>query len=540
MRRSDKPGTFAVLHRTLGTPGLVIAGSSALMFLMGLVIVRRESDHLNRARVAAISRLLGRWARTASADYLGSRNLVDAAEDWRRADPEARPTRRAELARRLDRLGDWFEQQNARSPVVEIVELWLRSPDPDGEPLDLHWQSRSGSEADTNVVADIPVLAAREQIPAVSLAVRYRPEPDVASLGAELETSYRRLLFAVVGLSGYSVLCLVYMGFHAHALHAGAAEEAARAATLDLADRTCHELGNVAFVLSNERRNLDDHLAAVERFIAEEPVALEAAIKRARLEPGAAERLRQALRREYADRGVDPAVELANGSTIARDVCRQIAVCSDYIALTVRELDGYLKRSALPVEPAPVDARECFDDAIALLGPSIDAAAVRIDRPDDLGTKGRPLALADRRLLVHALVNLLKNALEATRGGDRPPRIALATRLEGESIALEVSDNGRGIPAEVLPKILRVGYSTKGPGRGRGLAIVHDSIVSQGGSLRIESRPGEGSTFLVLLPRVEPPPLIEDFPRSIRSRPTSKPRPDPRLGLESRRMVGYH
>ena len=502
---AGRPRPFAVLHRTLGTPGLVIAGSSALMFVMGLFIVHREFDHLKRARVAAISRLLGRWARTASADYLGSRNLVDAAEDWRRADPDDRPARRAELSQRLDRLGDWFEKQNDRSPVIEIIELWLRSRGPDGEPAEFHWQSRSGSSADSSVVSDIPVLALDGRLPPVSLAVRYRPEPDVADLTEELETSYQRLLFAVLGLSGYSVLCLIYMGFHAHALHAGAAEEAARAATLDLADRTCHELGNVAFVLSNERRNLSDHLEAVERFIAEEPDAIESAIKRARLEPASADRLRQALRREYADRGIDPRVELANGSTIARDVCRQIAVCSDYIALTVRELDGYLKRSALPVTPGPVDARECFDDAIALLGPSIDGAAVQIDRPDELEAAGRPRVRADRRLLVHALVNLLKNALEATRDGDRPARITLATRLVGPSIALEVQDNGRGIPPDLLPQVLRPGFSTKGAGRGRGLAIVHDSIVAQGGSLRIESRPGVGSTFRILLPRVEPP-----------------------------------
>lgn len=499
MSPGAKSGPAVVLHRTLGTPGLVIAGLSVLMFAFGLGIVAREYDRLALARAEAMRRLIGRWVRTASADYLNRRNLVDDAEDWRRA-PDDAPSHLEAPGGGLDRLGSWFELQNTRSAIVEVVEMWLRV---EGTRRVAHWQSRVGSIADTQLLEGVPVLAATDRFPAVVLDLRYRTEPDVARLAADLETSYRRLLLAVLGLSGYSMLCLVYMALHAHALHDRASREAAQQATLDLADRTCHELGNVAFVLSNERRNLSDHLALVERFVDEEADALAAAMRRAGLDRATSERLRQALRREYEGRGIDPDVELRGGTSVARDVCRQIAVCSDYIALTVRELDGYLKQSALPVALAPVDVEGCFDDAQALLGPSLDAASVRVERnPDDAA---HPVAQADRRLLVHALVNLLKNAVEATRGSAPEPRITLRAAAEGGSIVVEVGDNGPGIPPEALPRIFDLGFSTKGANRGRGLAIVKDSIEAQGGSLRVESRPGQGTVFLILLPRAEAP-----------------------------------
>ena len=150
---------------------------------------------------------------------------------------------------------------------------------------------------------------------------------------------HRRLVLAVTGLSGYSLLCLAYMVIQARSLSERAAREAAQTATLDLADRTCHELGNVAFVVANERRNLASHIELLERFVAEEPGARASALRRAGIDPAAAARFDQAIAREYADRGIDPAFELRRSAAMARDVCRQIAVCSDYITLTVREVN---------------------------------------------------------------------------------------------------------------------------------------------------------------------------------------------------------
>jgi signal transduction histidine kinase len=362
-------------------------------------------------------------------------------------------------------------------------------------------------------------LALRDAIPlveatgdggagAIDLVVLCQVSPTVERGALGLETSYHRLLLAVLGLSGYSLLCLAYMIFHARALSVQVAREAAQEAALDLADRTCHELGNGVFVLANERKNLNAHLDLIDRFVEEDAEAREAAARRSGLAPELATRWEHALRREYAARGIDPDLEIRGSAAMARQVCRQIAVCSEYIALTVRELDGFLKRTPLAVALERVDVDDAFDESLALLGPRLEAAEAHVERP---GRGGDPLRVrADRRLLVHALVNLLKNALEAAASRGIDPRIALSARAEGGTVWIGVADNGPGIPGPDLRRVFQPGFSTKGPGRGRGLAIVHESVQLLGGEIRVASDPGGGTRFAIGLDGdsggPEPPP----------------------------------
>ena len=319
---------------------------------------------------------------------------------------------------------------------------------------------------------------------------------------AALEVSYRRLLLAVLGLSGYSLLCLGAMALQAKGLSDRAARESAQEATLELADRTCHELGNIVFVLANERRNLSAHLDQFDRLLAAVPEALDAASSSARLDEPAAARLRRAFGRFLADEGLDPEADLRTGSAVARDVARQIAVCSEYIALTVRELDGYLRQSTRPVTPEPVPVVAAIDEALTLLGPRLDAASAVVERPS--ADAASLVVRADRRLLVHALVNLLKNALEASASAPTGPRIALAAAADGPRVRLSVLDNGPGVPADLRARLFEPGTSTKGPGRGRGLAIARDSIRAQGGTLSVADRPDGGASFVIDLPRADP------------------------------------
>ncbi len=100
-------------------------------------------------------------------------------------------------------------------------------------------------------------------------------------------------------------------------------------------------------------------------------------------------------------------------------------------------------------------------------------------------------------------MNLLKNAVEATSDAGISPRITLTVRGEGPSVVITLTDNGPGIPQSALPRIFEVGYSTKGPGRGRGLSIVRESVHAQGGRIDVQSHEGEGTTFLITLPRAE-------------------------------------
>ncbi|MCA1686319.1 MAG: sensor histidine kinase, partial [Planctomycetia bacterium] len=102
----------------------------------------------------------------------------------------------------------------------------------------------------------------------------------------------------------------------------------------------------------------------------------------------------------------------------------------------------------------------------------------------------------------HALVNLLKNAFEAvsTPPARGTPEITLSARVEGETVWFSVSDNGPGFSPGSRKRIFEDRYSTKGPGRGRGLAIVRESVYVQDGEIQVGDRPGGGTEFRIGLP----------------------------------------
>jgi two-component system sensor histidine kinase ResE len=104
---------------------------------------------------------------------------------------------------------------------------------------------------------------------------------------------------------------------------------------------------------------------------------------------------------------------------------------------------------------------------------------------------------------------LIDNAIKfGGPGNEITLRIASTRKIPGSSgqwISFEVSDHGRGIPERELPKIFDAFYQidrqrTEDQGTGIGLAIVKGVVEAHGGQIQVRSRPGAGSTFIVLLP----------------------------------------
>jgi signal transduction histidine kinase len=95
------------------------------------------------------------------------------------------------------------------------------------------------------------------------------------------------------------------------------------------------------------------------------------------------------------------------------------------------------------------------------------------------------------------LLNLLLNALQAI---DHDGKVSVVVKALGPMAAVEVTDNGRGIPAQELPNIFRPFYTTKGDGTGLGLSLARRIVEDHHGRIDVTSAVGVGTTFTVVLP----------------------------------------
>jgi signal transduction histidine kinase len=116
------------------------------------------------------------------------------------------------------------------------------------------------------------------------------------------------------------------------------------------------------------------------------------------------------------------------------------------------------------------------------------------------------------REISRALLNLISNGFYAAmkrkaeaKGGDHEPTLVAATKNLGDHVEIRIRDNGTGILADVKEKMFDPFFTTKpaGEGTGLGLSISHDIIVKQhGGSIEVDTKPGEFAEIRVILPRV--------------------------------------
>jgi signal transduction histidine kinase len=107
------------------------------------------------------------------------------------------------------------------------------------------------------------------------------------------------------------------------------------------------------------------------------------------------------------------------------------------------------------------------------------------------------------------LLNLYDNAFFAVNkkkkqsNGSFAGVVEVTTKFEGDHIVIMVKDNGIGMPAEIMDKIFQPFFTTKptGEGTGLGLSLSYDIITKgYGGTMSVQSKEGEGSTFVVQLP----------------------------------------
>jgi signal transduction histidine kinase/CheY-like chemotaxis protein len=130
-------------------------------------------------------------------------------------------------------------------------------------------------------------------------------------------------------------------------------------------------------------------------------------------------------------------------------------------------------------------------------------------------------AQVDKGQIGQVVHNLVLNAIQAMpdggviiislRNSELPAR-TVADLEAGRYIQLTIADNGRGIPADALPRIFEPYFTTKSTGNGLGLATVHSIVRKHRGQIEVDSAPGKGTTFTLWLPaaadRAEPAPAV--------------------------------
>ncbi|HEX6212404.1 MAG TPA: ATP-binding protein [Methylomirabilota bacterium] len=152
----------------------------------------------------------------------------------------------------------------------------------------------------------------------------------------------------------------------------------------------------------------------------------------------------------------------------------------------------------MPLARTRVDVGELAEKVLALTFGELHVTDVKVSREF---APGLPPVWADANQLQQVLVNLITNAKQAMADveGERRLRISLQ-RAEPGRVRIQVADTGPGIPDDVISKIFDPFVTTKTEGTGLGLSISYGIVREHGGTLTVESTPGQGAVFTIELP----------------------------------------
>jgi len=173
------------------------------------------------------------------------------------------------------------------------------------------------------------------------------------------------------------------------------------------------------------------------------------------------------------------------------------------VANIVQNLRGLARTSPPKMEPVMIP--ELIAPALEMIQGRIRRRGVEIVQSH--ATPRRVPCVPSQ--ISQVVLNLLVNAVQAieSSGREEGGRIEIATRPDGDYYAIEVADDGPGIDPECIPRLFDPFFTTKpvGEGTGLGLSISHGIVTGHGGKIEVESAPGQGTRFRVLLPLGAPP-----------------------------------
>lgn len=196
----------------------------------------------------------------------------------------------------------------------------------------------------------------------------------------------------------------------------------------------------------------------------------------------------QHLQRTYKDQAPDMDEKIER---LTKTIIEQI----DTLSSIATEFSNFAKMPKANLEL--IDINDVIKNAVHLFKTS---GEVKINYLNTL--KRDVFVLADKEQLLRVLNNLIKNAVQATEETEAPE---INIRLEQDKgvVVISVSDNGCGIPDDVVDKIFTPNFTTKSAGMGLGLAMVKSIVESCGGKIWFKTEQNKGTTFYVGLPEGE-------------------------------------
>ena len=172
-------------------------------------------------------------------------------------------------------------------------------------------------------------------------------------------------------------------------------------------------------------------------------------------------------------------------SAVTREVDRLTELTDEYLRL------GRIPKPALSAE----DLNQVLAKVLDFSREEMERSHVEVIQQLDPRT---PRVLADEAQLRQVFLNLLRNSRESMDGGGK---LVVASRPVDGSAEVIFSDSGRGISRDIQERIFEPFFSTKEGGTGLGLAVSRQILQAHGGTIRCESKPGSGTTFVIRLPR---------------------------------------
>jgi signal transduction histidine kinase len=193
------------------------------------------------------------------------------------------------------------------------------------------------------------------------------------------------------------------------------------------------------------------------------------------------------------------AMNLQEGLSPSQGDLDRIATSADRAASLTRRLMEFVRREEESLAPTDLgrELRDMEPD-LRLLLPNGVAFRLEIAGADPL------VVMSSRLRLEQMLVNLVANAVDAMPAGGSL-RVGVAPEGDGGQVLIEVADSGEGMDSEILARIFDPFFTTKPPGKGTGLGLSSlKAMVEEGeGRLEVDSEPGQGSRFRILLPRLD-------------------------------------